>query len=200
MRPCVARMRSVRSARCAWIVTRREATEAAADLGFPIVLEVLSADILHKNNIGGVRLGVADRFSTEAAFDEILAPPTPASPSSPPPTPPPSRASTSTPSSSAPPAPSPWTPPSSPPPHPVPWVAPPVGPTSSLTSGWSLHILSPEILERRSPRGRQTLWPPSGGHSYFRGASLHICFGDEAGDVGSRANPSRPNDQLFPGA
>ena len=66
-------MRSVRSARCAWIVTRREATEAAADLGFPIVLEVLSADILHKSNIGGVRLGVADRFSTEAAFDEILA-------------------------------------------------------------------------------------------------------------------------------
>ena len=66
-------MRSVRSARCAWIVTRREATEAAADLGFPIVLEVRSADILHKSNIGGVRLGVADRFSTEAAFDEILA-------------------------------------------------------------------------------------------------------------------------------
>ena len=87
--------------------TAREATEAAADLCFPIVLKVLSADIRHKSDIGGVRLGVAGRSSAEAAFDEILAAPSPASPSSPPPTPPPSTAWTSTPSSSAPPAPSP---------------------------------------------------------------------------------------------
>ena len=51
----------------------REAVAAAADLGFPVVLKVLSADILHKSDIGGVRLGVADRAAAEAAFDEILA-------------------------------------------------------------------------------------------------------------------------------
>ena len=53
--------------------TAREATDAAADLGFPNVLKVLSADILHKGDIEGVRLGVADRAAAETAFDEILA-------------------------------------------------------------------------------------------------------------------------------
>ena len=53
--------------------TAREAADAAADLGFPVVLKVLSADILHKSDIGGVRLGVADRAAAETAFDEILA-------------------------------------------------------------------------------------------------------------------------------
>ena len=49
-----------------------EAGDAAADLGFPVVLKVLSADILHKSDIGGVRPGVADRAAAKTAFDEIL--------------------------------------------------------------------------------------------------------------------------------
>ena len=52
--------------------TAREAADAAANLGFPVVLKVLSPDILHKSDIGGVRLGVADRAAAETAFDEIL--------------------------------------------------------------------------------------------------------------------------------
>ena len=52
--------------------TAREAADATADLGFPIVFKVLSADILHKSDVGGVRLGVADRAAAESAFDEIL--------------------------------------------------------------------------------------------------------------------------------
>ena len=52
--------------------TACEAADAAADLGFPVVLKVLSADILHKSDIGGVRLGVPDRAAAEAAFDEII--------------------------------------------------------------------------------------------------------------------------------
>ena len=51
----------------------REAGDAAVELGFPVVLKVLSADILHKSDIGGVRLDIADRAAAEAAFDEILA-------------------------------------------------------------------------------------------------------------------------------
>ena len=46
-----------------------------------------------------------------------------------------------------------------------------------------------------TPCGQQTLWPPSGGHSYFWGASLHICFVDEAGDLGALGSPPQPNDQ-----
>ena len=53
--------------------TGREAADAAADLGFPVVLKVLSPDIVHKSDIGGVRLGVADRAAAETAFDEIVA-------------------------------------------------------------------------------------------------------------------------------
>ena len=52
--------------------TAHEAADAAADLGFPVVLKVLSADIVHKSDIGGVRLGVADRAAAETAFDEIV--------------------------------------------------------------------------------------------------------------------------------
>ena len=53
--------------------TAREAADAAAELGFPVVLKVLSADILHKSDIGGVRLGVPDRAAAATAFDEIIA-------------------------------------------------------------------------------------------------------------------------------
>ena len=53
--------------------TAAEAGEAAAALGFPVVLKVLSADIAHKSDVGGVRLGVADRAGAEAAFGEIVA-------------------------------------------------------------------------------------------------------------------------------
>ena len=53
--------------------TSAETGEAAAALGFPVVIKVLSADIVHKSDIGGVRLGVADRSAAETAFGEIVA-------------------------------------------------------------------------------------------------------------------------------
>ena len=53
--------------------TTREASVAAADLGFPVVLKVLSVDALHTRDVGGVCLGVPDRSAAQAAFDEILA-------------------------------------------------------------------------------------------------------------------------------
>ena len=53
--------------------TAREAADAVAELGFPVVLKVLSAAILHKSDIGGVRHGVADCAAAESTIDEILA-------------------------------------------------------------------------------------------------------------------------------
>jgi acyl-CoA synthetase (NDP forming) len=50
-----------------------EAAEAAAALGFPVVLKLDSPDIAHKTEVGGVKLNLADRAAVEAAFGAIMA-------------------------------------------------------------------------------------------------------------------------------
>ena len=52
--------------------TAREAGDAAAELGLPVVLKVLSPDIVHKSDIGGVRLGITSRKAAEEAFEAIV--------------------------------------------------------------------------------------------------------------------------------
>jgi acyl-CoA synthetase (NDP forming) len=52
--------------------TADEAATAAAELGFPVVLKVVSGDVLHKTDVGGVKLGLADAAAVRAAFDEIM--------------------------------------------------------------------------------------------------------------------------------
>lgn len=54
----------------------RTAEEAAAigrEVGFPVVAKVVSRDILHKSDIGGVIVGVADEAAASAAFERITA-------------------------------------------------------------------------------------------------------------------------------
>ena len=50
-----------------------EATRIADDIGYPVVLKIVSADILHKTEAGGVKVGVADGAAAAAAYDEIMA-------------------------------------------------------------------------------------------------------------------------------
>lgn len=50
-----------------------ELKSAVEELGFPLVAKICSADILHKTDIGGVRLGIKDMAGAESAFAEILA-------------------------------------------------------------------------------------------------------------------------------
>jgi acyl-CoA synthetase (NDP forming) len=52
--------------------TADEAVAAAARFGFPVVLKILSPDILHKSEIGGVLLDVADAAAVRAGFATLM--------------------------------------------------------------------------------------------------------------------------------
>ncbi len=52
--------------------TADEAVAASASLGYPVVLKIASADILHKTEVGGVRLDLADAAAVRAAFADIM--------------------------------------------------------------------------------------------------------------------------------
>lgn len=49
-----------------------EAASLADDIGYPVVMKIVSPDILHKTEAGGVKVGVADADGARAAYDEIL--------------------------------------------------------------------------------------------------------------------------------
>ncbi|MES2249798.1 MAG: acetate--CoA ligase family protein [Pseudomonadota bacterium] len=53
--------------------TADEAAAVAGRLGFPVVLKVLSADIAHKTEAGGVRLRLGNAQEVRKAFDEVMA-------------------------------------------------------------------------------------------------------------------------------
>lgn len=50
-----------------------EARDAALEIGFPVVMKIVSPDILHKSDIGGVRLNVTSPDEAASAHDELLA-------------------------------------------------------------------------------------------------------------------------------
>jgi len=52
--------------------TGHEAVELASKIGYPVVMKIASPDILHKSDIGGVRLGISSDADTERAFEEII--------------------------------------------------------------------------------------------------------------------------------
>ena len=55
------------------VCTTADAAVAAAEaLGFPVVMKILSPDILHKSEIGGVLLDVGDAASVRAGFDTLV--------------------------------------------------------------------------------------------------------------------------------
>lgn len=48
------------------------ALAAAVSIGFPVVMKIVSPDILHKSEIGGVLLGVADEDAVRAGFATLI--------------------------------------------------------------------------------------------------------------------------------
>jgi acyl-CoA synthetase (NDP forming) len=53
--------------------TREEAVAAARQIGLPVVLKIVSPDISHKSDVGGVKLNLGSEEEVAAAFDEIVA-------------------------------------------------------------------------------------------------------------------------------
>jgi len=52
--------------------TPEEAIEAAEEMGYPVVLKVASPDILHKTDVGGVKLNLRSAEDVRDAFDLIV--------------------------------------------------------------------------------------------------------------------------------
>jgi acetyl coenzyme A synthetase (ADP forming)-like protein len=50
-----------------------DAATAAADLGYPVALKVSGADVVHKTDVGGVRLGIRDEAQLRQAVADVLA-------------------------------------------------------------------------------------------------------------------------------
>jgi acetyl-CoA synthetase (ADP-forming) len=49
------------------------ATTAAEKIGYPVVMKIVSPQITHKSDVGGVRVGLANRGDVSRAYDEIMA-------------------------------------------------------------------------------------------------------------------------------
>ena len=62
----------IRSAPEAACVTPDEAVAAASGFGFPVVLKILSPDIVHKSEIGGVLLGIMDEEQVRLGYHTLL--------------------------------------------------------------------------------------------------------------------------------
>ena len=52
--------------------SKEEAIETAKKVGFPVVMKIVSEDIIHKSDAGGVMLGIKDIIHVEEAFDTIM--------------------------------------------------------------------------------------------------------------------------------
>lgn len=49
-----------------------EAIKAAEKIGYPVVMKIASPDIVHKFDVGGIELNVADKNEVKAAYERIL--------------------------------------------------------------------------------------------------------------------------------
>jgi acyl-CoA synthetase (NDP forming) len=63
----------ISTARSRLATSKKEAVALAQELGFPVVLKVVSPQITHKSDVGGVKLNLNSQKEVRAAFDEIMA-------------------------------------------------------------------------------------------------------------------------------
>ena len=63
----------IRTAGARPAANRGEAAVVAKSVGFPVVMKVKSPDVIHKTDVGGVKLGIKSEEEAARAFDEIRA-------------------------------------------------------------------------------------------------------------------------------
>lgn len=51
---------------------KSQAVSIAQELGLPVVLKIVSPDVIHKSDVGGVRTGISSAGQVRAAYDSIL--------------------------------------------------------------------------------------------------------------------------------
>ena len=56
------------------LATTREAAQSQAEAaGYPVVLKIVSPDIVHKSDVGGVKLNLANKSEVGEAYDAVVA-------------------------------------------------------------------------------------------------------------------------------
>lgn len=53
--------------------SQEEAVSHAGEIGYPVVLKIVSPDILHKSDAGGVKVGIGDEAGVREAYQTIMA-------------------------------------------------------------------------------------------------------------------------------
>ena len=56
-----------------WVHSAAAAAQAAEALGYPVALKIVSPDIVHKFDVGGVKLHLRNAAAVSRAYDEVLA-------------------------------------------------------------------------------------------------------------------------------
>jgi len=51
---------------------KKEAISISKEMGFPVVLKIISPDVVHKSDSGGVKLGLANATQVGKAYSEIM--------------------------------------------------------------------------------------------------------------------------------
>ena len=55
----------------ALVTNADEAVQKSKEIGFPLVAKIVSADILHKTDVGGVKVGLNSEAEVKKAFDDM---------------------------------------------------------------------------------------------------------------------------------
>ena len=63
--------RGITPPKSTFVESAEDAARAAADIGFPVALKIVSPEISHKTEAGGVRLGLRDAADVTAAADDM---------------------------------------------------------------------------------------------------------------------------------